>query len=77
MKNQRTNDYSTAQKNPPADKLIGFREVNDLLGMECKTGHTARAFAARGQIRAVRVNSRVVRYSLSSVLELVAGREAA
>lgn len=66
----RQNESNTAT----ADRLITFREVGNLLGLNCKTGHTARAFAARGQIRAVRINSRVLRYSLSSVLELVAGR---
>lgn len=58
----------------PADRLLHFREVNALLGSRCKTGHSARAHAARGQIRAVRLNDRVVRYSEQSVRELIAGR---
>jgi hypothetical protein len=58
----------------PADKLIGFRQVHALIGSNCKTGHTARAYAAQGKIRAVRLNERVVRYSENSVLELIAGR---
>lgn len=57
-----------------ADRLIGFREVYALTGSNCRTGHTARALAARGQIKAVRINERVMRYSLRSVLELVNGR---
>ena len=57
----------------PTDRLIHFREVHALIGSACKTGHTARALAARGQIRAVRLNERVVRYSENSVRELVAG----
>lgn len=61
----------------PADRLLTFREVNALLGMTCKTAHTARAFAARGLLRAVRINCRVVRYSEASVRALVAGRVAA
>lgn len=60
-----------------ADRLICFREVHALLGMKCKTGHTARALAARGQIRAVRINERVVRYSEKSVRELIAGKVSA
>lgn len=56
---------------PAADKLIDFRAVNALLGLRCRTSHTARALARRGQIRAVRLNERVVRYSLASVVALV------
>jgi hypothetical protein len=59
---------------PDTDKAITFREVNDLTGSACKTSHTARALAARGQIRAIRINERVVRYSLNSVLALISGR---
>lgn len=57
-----------------ADRLIDFREVYGLIGSNCRTSHTARALAARGQIKAVRINERVLRYSLHSVLELVNGR---
>jgi hypothetical protein len=60
----------------PADRLIDFRSVGELLGLRCKTGHTARALAARGQIRAVRINGRVIRYSEASVHALIAGRAA-
>lgn len=56
------------------DRLLTFREVYALIGSACKTGHTARMLAARGQLRAVRLNERVVRYSEKSVLDLVAGR---
>ena len=56
------------------DKLIDFRQVCELVGSRCKTGHTARVLAARGQIRAVRLNERVIRYSEQSVLDLIAGR---
>ena len=56
------------------DRLIDFRQVNALTASRCKTSHTARALAERGQIKAVRLNERVVRYSLRSVLDLVAGR---
>lgn len=58
----------------PGDVLIGFRRVHAMLGLTCKTGHTARALAARGQIRAVRLNERTIRYSEASVLDLIAGR---
>ena len=60
-----------------SDRLICFREVHALVGSACKTGHTARSLAARGLIRAVRINERVVRYSEHSVLALVAGKVAA
>lgn len=56
-----------------ANRLIDFREVNRLTGSTCKTGHTARALARRGQIVAVRLNERVIRYRLDSVLALVRG----
>lgn len=68
-----TNDSAKAESASPGDRLIHFREVYDLIGSHCKTGHTARALAARGQIRAVRFNERVVRYSENSVFALVAG----
>ena len=55
-----------------ADRLIGFREVNHLVGSACKTSHTARNLARRGQIRAVHVNGRCVRFSESSVLAFIA-----
>lgn len=58
----------------PADKLLDFRQVNELLSLRCQTSHTVRALAARGQIRPVRINERVVRYSEASVLDLIAGR---
>ncbi len=63
-----------SRQNESTDKAITFREVNDLTGSACKTSHTARALAARGQIRAIRINERVVRYSLNSVLALISGR---
>ena len=55
------------------DRLIDFRRVGELIGSRCRTAHTARAMAARGLIRAVRLNERVVRYSEASVRALVAG----
>ena len=67
-KNEATN--TTA----PADRLLTFRQVGDRIGLACKTSHTARALAARGQIQAVRINERVVRYSEASVNALIAGR---
>ena len=58
---------------PSADRLLGFREVNRLVGSDCKTSHTARALARRGLIRAVRVNERFLRFSEASVLALIRG----
>ena len=62
------------QATVPSDRLLHFLEVHALIGSSCKTGHTARAMAARGQIRAVMINSRVKRYSERSVLDLIQGR---
>ncbi len=61
---------------PPVveDKLITFREVNEKIGSNCKTSHTARNLARRGLIRRVLVNARVCRYSAQSVADLVAGK---
>lgn len=56
------------------DRLICFREVGQLLGLRCKTSHTARSLAERGLIRAVYINDRTIRYSANSVLDVVAGR---
>lgn len=58
------------------DRLLTFREVNALLGLHCRTAHTVRGYAARGLIRAVRLNGRMVRYSQASVLALIAGQGA-
>lgn len=67
----------TPSKEVVEDRLVDFRRVGELLGLRCKTGSTARALAARGQIRAVYLNSRVVRYSESSVLDLINGKAGA
>ena len=65
---------SLSQSPLATDRLIDFREVGQLLGLRCQTSHSARAYAARGQIRAVYINDRTIRYSANSVLDLVAGR---
>ena len=65
---------SVLQEAPPADKLIGFREVNRLVGLACKTSHSVRNLARRGLIRQVRLNDRCLRFSENSVLQLIAGR---
>jgi len=59
---------------PQGDRLLHYKAVATLTGSDCKTGHHARELARRGQIRAVRINERVIRYSEQSVLALVAGR---
>jgi hypothetical protein len=56
------------------DRLLTFREVNEALGFNCKTSHTARNLAKRGQITAVHINERTVRFTESSVRNLVSGR---
>jgi hypothetical protein len=71
---------ATGQKEAPtaqADRLLTFREVHALTGSLCKTGHYARKLAARGQIKAVRLNERVMRYSEASVRALIEGRVSA
>lgn len=59
---------------PTGERLLTFREVHQLLGLRCRTGHTARALAARGQIRCVRLNGRVLRYTEASVRALIDGK---
>lgn len=58
-----------------ADRLLQFRQVNELIGSSCKTGHTARSLMLRGLIKGVRLNKRVIRYTESSVLALIAGKD--
>lgn len=65
-----------SQSRLATDRLIDFREVGQLVGLRCKTSHTARALAKRGQIREVYINDRTIRYSENSVLDLIAGRVA-
>ena len=62
---------SSIKQSPPADRLVGFREANALVGSACKTSHTARALARRGLIRAVQVNGRCIRFSERSILEFI------
>jgi len=59
---------------PHADRLIDFRTVADLVGSRCKSAHCALRLAAKGQIRAVRINARTVRYSENSVNALISGK---
>lgn len=59
-----------------ADRLITAQEVTTLLGLKCRTAHTALNYARRGLIRAVHINSRVVRFSEASVRALIEGRAA-
>ncbi len=56
------------------DRLVDHRRVNELLGLKCKTSHTARSYANQGLIRAVRINARVVRFSENSIIALLAGQ---
>ena len=56
------------------DRLVDHRRVNELLGLKCKTSHTARNYANQGLIRAVRINARVVRFSENSIIALLAGQ---
>ncbi len=65
-----------SQSRLATDRLIDFREVGQLVGLRCKTSHTARSLAKRGQIREVYINDRTIRYSENSVRDLIAGRVA-
>ncbi len=56
-----------------ADKLVDFREVNQRLGLRCKTAHTVLEYARRGLIEQVRLSPRTFRYTLSSVQRLAKG----
>jgi hypothetical protein len=60
---------------PTPDRLVDHRRVNELLGLRCKTSHTARNYAKQNLIRAVRINARVVRFSENSIIALLAGQE--
>lgn len=53
------------------DRLVDFRRVNALIGSRCVTGHIARKYAREGLICAVRINSRVLRYSEASVIAFI------
>ena len=56
-----------------ADKLVDFREVNQRLGLRCKTAHTVLKYARLGLLEQVRLSSRTFRYRLSSVQRLANG----
>jgi hypothetical protein len=58
---------------PIGDKALHFKKVYELIGSNCRTGHTARALAKAGKIRPIYINQRTIRYSEKSVLELLAG----
>ncbi len=66
-------DSRLSESNSQADRGLTFREVNELLGLHCRTSHTARAYAAQGKIRSIRINERVIRFSENSVRALLAG----
>lgn len=55
-----------------SDRLVDFRYFNEITGSRCKTSHTARQYAKRGLIRAVRLNARVLRYSEASIRQFIA-----
>lgn len=65
---------SEALATAQADRLITAADVMALLGLKCRTAHTALNLARRGKIKAVKINERVIRYSEASVRALVAGR---
>ena len=77
--NKKTSEKNTSDSHKnestvqPTDRLLTFREVHALIGSRCRTSHTARALAARGLIRAVRLNGRVIRFSEASVQALISG----
>jgi len=71
------NATTASLNNSAPDRLVDHRRVNELLGLKCKTSHTARNYANQGLIRAVRINARVVRFSENSILALLGGQEGA
>jgi len=73
-KPKNTADSRPTESTTAPEKLLTFRQVGERLGLACKTSHSARAFAARGQNVAVRINERVVRFTESSVNALASGR---
>lgn len=76
LKNHSAASCATNEATPvtaPADRLLNYKEVNAVIGSQCRTSHTARKLARRGLIKAIRLNDRVIRYSELSVLALVEG----
>ena len=55
----------------PAEKLITYREVNDLLGLKCKTSHSVLLFFKRNSLPIIRLNARVIRFRESDVQRLI------
>jgi predicted DNA-binding transcriptional regulator AlpA len=68
-----TADSRSTESLTPQERLLTFRQVIALLGYHSNTSHTIRRLARRGQLKAVRLNERVIRYSESSVRALIAG----
>jgi len=71
------NNSTSATANKSADRLLHPQEAKHLLGSTCKTNHTLLRLARMGKISAVRLGPRSIRYRESSVLALVAGKDAA
>jgi len=70
----KTNSDQVQQAAQREDSLLTFRQVNELLGSSCKSGHFALRLSKKGLIRAVFFNERIVRYSENSVRDLIAGK---
>ena len=58
------------------DRLLKFQTVARMLGLAENTSHTIRAMAKRRQLTEVRFNGRLLRYTESSVIELMKGTRA-
>jgi hypothetical protein len=58
---------NTAQK-----PLIGPSEAKALLGYRCRTSHVLRNLEKRGLIKAIRLNSRCLRYDPDDIRRLIA-----
>lgn len=54
--------------NGDENDAITDKEVYTILGLKCRSGHTARRLADDGKIRQFRYGPRTLRYSRSSVL---------
>ena len=62
----------TQQMQTP-EKMYSPREVMELLGFNSKTNHTVHRLIDSGQLRAVRLNSRVIRIPGSSIVDFQKG----
>ena len=55
------------------EKMYSPRQVMELLGFQSKTNHTVHRLVEAGKLRAVHINSRVIRIPASALVEFQSG----